>query len=380
MEYVLEGNNHRDQGVANCSICSSIGTWSEILLNGIDKICETSCCEISMSELEQCYQEILAHNEHLRLILEQSRKRRPGDKRVPPGSNAVRRSVLDIRFLIHLVVRKMAQIRGDSSRQEDIELALNLYREALMWCPKSVEACLQLGRLLRTQATSADDLSEVEYLLSKAVSAVVAPAAPCASPIGSLCDKANQLDALIFNRELRSVVEAKEQLILFCCQENNLTKALGLLREGRYTYKLSQEILHYKNNYLCRNSKCGCESAARSDSARGRIMQCDYAMGVDSVLSPHLLRAMQYVFRPDSPFWAEHHYDFFSNASRTVGYFSYLYPIKDQNGPSNLIEQVIDKIYSLIIKKFPRVENETNVGKYIYCLFFPGKINKQCFS
>jgi hypothetical protein len=59
---------------------------------------------------------------------------------------------------------------------------------------------------------------------------------------------------------------------------------------------------------------------------------------------------MQHIFRPSSPFWSEHQYDFYSNCSRQVGYFSYLYPFRDRDA-TNVIEQVIDIVYQTMINQ-----------------------------
>ena len=91
-----------------------------------------------------------------------------------------------------------------------------------------------------------------------------------------------------------------------------------------------------------------------------------HAMAVDGALPISLLRRLQYVFRPSSPYWSEHDYDFYNNASRKAGYFSYLYPFKEQAGPLNIIEQIVDRVCTMMVSQFPAIATEATVGESKY--------------
>jgi hypothetical protein len=62
---------------------------------------------------------------------------------------------------------------------------------------------------------------------------------------------------------------------------------------------------------------------------------------VDDAMSDDIITTLQHIFRPTSPYWIEHNYDIVLSASSTVGYYSYLYPMKAQSyQPKCFIEQV----------------------------------------
>jgi hypothetical protein len=330
---------------------------------------------------QQCRSVILNSDAFLSKLLALAKKRSASDKKVPPGSNAVTRSLFHKRFILSLVCINMGRILEESSADgvsADPEDILAWYKEALLWFPRSIEAAYWYGRLYKIARTSSpSDLTVVEDTWTKALtSAAALGESPAALASDHTCESckamlAGSLPAAVGRREREALAKTREALILHLCQNSRLEEARVLLAEDRYAYKLSQEIFHYFEPRICARSQCACltqqsggegAGAVGSAAATGEGKECANALGVDHVLAPALLQRMQHVFRPEAPFWAEHNYDFYSNASRTVGYFSYLYPFRTRS-PRNLIEQVIDQIYVAVASKFPNVAENATIGK-----------------
>lgn len=84
---------------------------------------------------------------------------------------------------------------------------------------------------------------------------------------------------------------------------------------------------------------------------------------IDDALPGHHLAHLRHVFRPSGPFWREHHYDALaSNASRRVGYFSYLYPLRSRP-PTCSVEVVVEEVWRRVCEAFPHVAGEATVGE-----------------
>jgi hypothetical protein len=84
---------------------------------------------------------------------------------------------------------------------------------------------------------------------------------------------------------------------------------------------------------------------------------------VDGALSASRLQHLRHVFRADSPYWKEHDYDAIgSNSSRRVGYFSYIYPFREQSSPRCSVEVIIDEIFKVAVKSFPELASKAAVG------------------
>lgn len=378
--------------MSTCDFCNSIPDEVRIHLKDIVQL---DFCNISSGTLElqeQARLAILNSDAFLSKLLVLAKKRSVNDKKVPPGSNAVERNVLDKRFVLSLLCinrgRLIEEGAAEGGGAADPEESLECYREALLWFPRSIEAAYYFGRLYKIErAFSPSDLTVVGEAWSKALTsaATLGEATHHNHTSRPACDScvamlSGSLGAAAIRREREALAKTREALILHLCQSSRLEEARVLLAEDRYTYKLSQEIFHYYEPRICARSQCACLSQQPSGGvdteasphtsittttaaavSGGRV--CSNAMGVDHVLAPALLQRMQHVFRPDSPFWAEHKYDFYSNASRSVGYFSYLYPFRTRLSPRNLIEQVIDQIYAVVASKFPNVAENATIGK-----------------
>jgi hypothetical protein len=285
------------------------------------------------------------------------RNRALEDKKVPPGSNLVQRTAVDVRYLLSLLclnIGQLEELRENSPRTKQSPVVL-AYREALTWFPRSIEGGLLLGTALRHIVINEDELLLVQEFWEKAIGGINSVAAISSECDCSLChDQLQRLNDRAVSRAREASHKLRSALILHYCQAGRMDSATPHLVSGRYVFVLSQEILHYP----------------LSASLLAPAPHCAHAMGVDNALPLTHFRRLQHIFRPDSPFWSEHHYDFYSNASRSVGYFSYLSHFRESAGrPSRtVIEQVIRLIYQTVIQKFPEVESEATVGKSVALL------------
>lgn len=268
----------------------------------------------------------------------------------------VQRSSSDKRYMLSLLCINMGRLEelnpngGDGVRR--------FYAEALLWHPDSIEAGFCLGVFLRHAVTAPEQLQLVHDLWLRAYTTGRAynffrrpsfagnPGVPYAS-----------YNRMIQNREKGIMKELSDMLILHNCQQGDLATATVYLKAFRYQYKLSQAVLCYNKTSLS------------VDKAEGTVKKavCGYAGGVDSAVSPEVLARLQHVFRPDSPFWREHNYDFYSNASRSVGYFSYVYPFREL-APENVVELAISRIYDIVAVKFPEIAAKATIGAICFKL------------
>ena len=262
----------------------------------------------------------------------------------------VQRSSADKRYMLSLLCINMGRL--EELRPNGGDTVQRLYSEALRWHPDSIEAGFCLGVFLRHAVAAPEQLQRVHDLWLRAYTTGRAynffrrstvsgnPGVPYVS-----------YNRMIQNREKGVMKELSDMLILHNCQQGDLAKATVYLKAFRYQYKLSQAVLCYNNS----------SSRAVKSKNAGKKAVCGYAGGVDKAVSPAVLSRLQHVFRPDSPFWREHNYDFYSNASRSVGYFSYLYPFREL-APENVVEQAVSRIYDIVSVKFPQIAAKATIG------------------
>lgn len=122
----------------------------------------------ALNALEKCKSTLFAMDEELRKIHKKSLGRNDG--KVPPGSKSVVRSLDDDRFLLSLCCIARANI---FERENDCLGAIGSLKEALVWFPRSIQGGCGLAKLLKTQATTSSDLTQVETLLRKCVTATL---------------------------------------------------------------------------------------------------------------------------------------------------------------------------------------------------------------
>ena len=208
-------------------------------------------------------------------------------------------------------------------------------------------------------------------------------------------EEADQLEEEILRNilemELSASLRATESLLLHLCQENRCTEALPLLQEGKYLIRLSRDVLCYeikenetslKNEMtipILKNNDKNDEKKNKVGNVVGKVNKVikeveieieveedksssAYLQVTDGMLSSNMLGHLQHVFRPSSPFWLEHQYNPIANSSRTAGYFSYVYDLREL--PSNSIEQIICVLFEKVKKMFP--SNRYDKNKTIY--------------
>jgi hypothetical protein len=279
---------------------------------------------------------------------------------------AVLRSSTDKRYVMSLLCINMGRLQ--ELRTEGVADAVRLYSEALGWHPASLEAGLCLGGLLRHEVASQGQLDRVESIwrtsfdATRAYSFLGKRGRPSAS--ASLAHPTvpfSSYNRMIQSREKKMMKELADKLILHFCQEDKLELACPIMNTFRYRYKLSQSVLCYPlNTPSPAAGQPGSEPPSGGGAGTG--VSCSYAGGIDTAVPPSLLEKLQYVFRPDAPFWREHNYDFYNNASRSVGYFSYLFPHRELR-PANVVEQAISIIFGIVSAKFPDIAKKSTIGE-----------------
>lgn len=323
----------------------AIEKWKEDSFSNIDK-CSKS--------LDMAKTALLDSNEELKRLLAKARTRPFDDKKVPPGSALVNRDLCDDRFLLSLLCIAQSHIY----RRRYDERVIEVLREALTWFPRSIEANYLLGLVLKMYATADRsqyiDLSKTHLRKACAVSALVKKeliSVPATSNHQVDSDDEIALaNKEAIARELACGDSAEQALILLLCQESAVEEAAKHLESQGFTWRLSTEVLDYRTVSTPTN-----HSVEASNEGFTYIF--------DNVLPASMLTTLRHVFRTDSPFWSEHAYDETSNASLTVGYFSYLYPYRNRSA-SNYIEQVIDYILPLVRSKFEHI-GDCQIGNAI---------------
>jgi hypothetical protein len=357
----FKSSNSNDSGIARSAIEACL-----------KQVSETGYLATDLEKNDILLSKLIHSDSILKKIHTKSQNRCLMDRKVAPGSESVVCSILNSRYLlclIHINMGKYYELQSDT-----YDHALACYQKALIWYPKSIEAGHLLGSCLRSRSVSSEELGFVQFLWERAFAAsqslnLVADSHACgdsnAELSGSeqmalgillstdvslscvsidpatLSECISQAQTSIIYREREVGKLLLDSLILFYCQENQQDNAFPLLLCKRYQWKLSQQVLTYSSGTTARDAR-QVALEARSDFP--------FTFGYDSVLPDQYLRRLQHVFRPSAPFWREHQYDFYSNCSRQVGYFSYLYPFR-ACGARNVIEQVIDIVYQTVISQ-----------------------------
>ena len=166
---------------------------------------------------------------------------------------------------------------------------------------------------------------------------------------------------------------------MLLCQQGRCEAAQPYLASDGFTWRLSRQVFHYPVGICNGDSSTsdadggsggnaddgddgnsyGGDGDSRSDKNRGNKNGDDInntiVNVVDDAMSDDIITTLQHIFRPTSPYWLEHNYDIVLSASSTVGYYSFLYPMKAQSyQPKCFIEQVKhivtvhDQLYRMI--------------------------------
>lgn len=264
-----------------------------------------------------------------------------GQAKLPPGSGAVRLSLQDSRYFLCRLSTLRAQIH---LLYGETQAAIDTLRIAAMWCVRSAECCELLGGTLRLSATNVEHIEEAEKWLLRsieagqhlegALQAATATASHSTNPMSMYDEKR-------IAAEQRAAESAGHRLLLLLCQTQRCEKADEILRSLGYKLRLAEELLNYPLG-ISRAQKLGQQLLMASDTVREVP-----AMAVcDDVLPPHLLQRFQTVFAPESSFWRQHHYDPLQSLSRSVGFFSYVYPFTERRAVS-VQEQVVDLLLTI---------------------------------
>jgi uncharacterized membrane protein YgcG len=352
------------------------------------RVIENSYLEEDLSCSESIMHKLIESESLLKKIYSKSQKRSLMDKKVAPGSDSVVCSVLNARYclcLININMGKHYELQSDT-----YELSISCYQRALIWHPKSIEAGHLLGLCLRSRAVSSDKLDFVQFVWERAMAATHAleeqfPNTQIEELTQLSSSEQTVLDILLssdpdlsshsvepsvmvtcVNKAQTSIIyherevgkKLMDSLILFYCQENLLVKAFPLLLCKRYQLKLSQQVLTYSSAAISSGHDLRLDARQKELETRADF---PFTFGYDAVLPENYLLRLQHVFRPSSPYWREHQYDFYSNCSRQVGYFSYLYPFRDR-AAGNVIEQVIDIVYRRLIAQLQSAAAVTDDG------------------
>ena len=316
----------------------------------------------------------------LQKMLDKGRGRDLTDGKVPPGSGAVRRTFSDARFLLCsacVALAKVCDLRGDLAG------AISSLQDACIFFPRSAEANEFLARLLKTEADSEEKLGKVEFFFRRSASAgedvaatiaALRPFAPTQSSNAISSSGNSDSSALSYaefssapdlGRDLRLLEkeqvasgQALQALSLLLCQAGRVVEATPLLVGQGFRWRLAREVLCYAPS----DGRGHGDDGPQPDPLSALPVRV-----VDGALPPAMLRHLQEVFRPTSPFWAEHFYDAVSNASRAVGYFSYLFPLTPTPTLQARcsVEQVILFLYRTYVRRlFPAAADTATVAEW----------------
>lgn len=297
--------------------------------------------DVILSRIEELHTYLLNRDELFLKILKKSKTRSINDSKVAPGSNAVQRSFSDDRFLLCHVAVFRSRVH---QKLNDLEGALSSLSEALLWFPRSLESLQRYTTLLKTKAGSPEELDVLETILRRAVAA-----------FDQLRQAASgTVERSILADELEHGRTATESLCLLLSQRGNEAEANELMQRLGFTWRLSQQVIHYPLHV---------PSSAFS-SASASATPCPVAYAIDGAVSQTQLRHLRSLFRSNSPFWSEHDYDaLVSNCSRRVGYFSYLYPFRERAAACSL-ERVINRVFQAVCERFPGVAEGAQVAEW----------------
>ena len=437
-----------------------------LYLCGVTKIEEGTnpSMDVAVRALTKCREIVLAQNQDLQKLLEKALKRSTSDQKVPPGSALVQRQLTDDRFLLCMTCVRIATANLSLGvAAVDVQPVL---REALIWFPRSVQANFMMGEVLRCNAVTELMLRRAEGHYAKAVETeallkrpelppkaghVDAPQPTSSSSNSSSSVPAQDIElkknANSYNRnslkrgrysekdlspeelalevyleERAAVRQSREALALLLCQGGRPALAYPHLAALGFKFRLSRHVLHYPLVFPSMSAAASTGAAGTSSGDSSSDQQQQNAMVVkalDGALSDAAIRHLQTVFRPKGPFWSEHNYDTTFNASRTVGYFSYLYALHGSNANSSnnksisssrsgsgsgggsggsggggsgsgreeitnhiqgcrmprcSVEQIIDQIYPIVCSYFPQAK-EAKYGTST-CVIY----NKHCYN
>jgi hypothetical protein len=212
-----------------------------------------------------------------------------------------------------------------------------------------------LGSTLRLIAESEDELTESERWLTRAIHANETLENEIRlNMVTTIIDTSPQslYDNQRIVAEKRAADNAGQRLLLLLCQSHRCHQADEILSRLGYKYRLSECVLNYPTSLSLNNSNAQLlkSAVAASPSTYLNNPHIPQIAVVDNILPEVMLHQMQQVFAPNSLFWKAHHYDALQSLSRTVGYFSYVYPFKERKAMI-IEEQVTDWVMQIAIEQ-----------------------------
>ena len=360
-----DDDEEEDEG----SISRAFFVYADNLLSLRETVASPVSLQKAEKALNQCVALTLSTNDVLTKMYEKGKTRDMTEAKVPPGSANVRRTLMDERFLLSSACVGLAKIHDmRDSPATSLSLATRALQDALIFFPRSAEANEFLARLLKTQADDLPKLSKVEFLLRRGASSLeeIKSAITTLSPFVKQSDSGSSSsgdvifsgapdlsrDVMLLEREHASAELALEALSLLLCQSERFDDAMPLLQGKGFQLRLSKEVLCYHPADI---------STVPSAEPQQQQLRVLPVRVIDQALPVEMLHHLQHVFRPSSPFWKEHYYDTVSNASRAVGYFSYVFPLRaTMMSPRCSIEQIIVHLYTTVLQElFPEVTGAT---------------------
>lgn len=260
-----------------------------------------------------------------------------GQSKLPPGSNAVSISVSHSRYLMSRLSTLRAQLH---LLYGEISSAIAELRMAAAYCVRSPEACELLGGTLRLSATTTDEMEEAEKWMLRAIEAgkQLEESLRTVDPSSKSMTPAGMYDEQRIASEKRASENAGHRYLLLLCQSRRCDRADEILQSLGYRFRLSEDLL----NYFLSVERHLPISQVMDSGELPTMAVCDNA------IPPPLLSAMQAAFAPDSSFWRQHFYDPLQSLSRSVGFFSYVYPFRERAAMS-VQEQVVDRLRQIAV-------------------------------
>lgn len=229
-----------------------------------------------------------------------------------------------------VLLARSCVLLGQLIEWKDSAAALENYKTAVAIDPSNPEAYVQLGRCIWKQATSNDELMEVENYLRDAI---------------ALCE------------EVECDQDQEEGPDPTFSEANNLLARLLSQLPGREaetrTFLASIGYKYTLSNWLTSSAVTPSMEDKRITSKR---LQNSNVCAFDSILPHDMLHYMQRTFATDSPFWPEHAYD-----SPTSGFFSYQLPLVEphvrEKSQLTSFESVVHHIWDTAKQGMPKLKD-----------------------
>mmetsp|Transcript_74486 Transcript_74486/g.147516 ORF Transcript_74486/g.147516 Transcript_74486/m.147516 type:complete len:566 (+) Transcript_74486:94-1791(+) len=153
--------------------------------------------------------------------------------------------------------------------------------------------------------------------------------------------------------------EVIARLALLLCQEGRRQEAVPLLETGRWSFCLSDWVLHYP-------------LPSETDAAENGTLQTREEVYpsplrvFDDALPQAMTNILKRLLAPRSIFWQEHGYNEVRGSGEN-GYFSYLHEFHRNRAPATAIDALIHHIHGLVRVQFPELDEATSAEWWAHC-------------